>query len=190
MKKLIVFILSIGLIGPAVALPLQLEYGVNQLSGNVYRYDFFLKLDNHDNSWIAGQGWRGIIFGDAFQTASPLANFSGNLQSFSGGPWTGFELASGDHNGPALSPFLDFWVPANVGDSVHWSGFSSANLTQGQLFFSTLASTQNNGLRAIMQEAERIVVVIPEPSTIAMMLIGLGVLFSLSWFKRRRRRLL
>ena len=42
--------------------PLDLSYSVSLGSDGLYDYNFTLTLDNHDGSWIAGQGWGWITF--------------------------------------------------------------------------------------------------------------------------------
>jgi hypothetical protein len=60
-----------------------------------------------------------------------------------------------------------------VGDFLAWSGTSDANLVQGDLLFSTIAGTLNNGVAANFEVANRIEAV-PEPVTLALMGLGLA----------------
>ena len=92
-------------------------------------YTFTLQLDNHDGTWTPGYGIGWIVFGDAFQQASPIQDFVGDSSSFPVGPWTEFGVTgNGDHNGINLAPVSNptppyapvYWVPAAIGDTITW----------------------------------------------------------------------
>src|SRR5262249_22447224 len=139
--------------GTASATPLRLEYCVTALGGGVFEYQFTLTLDNHDNSWAAGQAWRWFIFGDANQSASPLTGWVDSGTTWPVGPWTSFTSSGGGHNGPTFNYVLDYWTPPAVGAQLTWRGTSTAFLQQGQMLFSTLAGTLNGGIAADFEVA-------------------------------------
>ena len=169
----------------AKASPLDLDYSVTQ-NGSVYDYNFTLVLDNNDNSYAAGQGWNWITFGDEQSAQSPLSDFA-ITSAFPLGPFTNMTSSGGYHNGPT---FLDFnyqiddfglgWVPSGVGDSLSWSGTSSTLLSQGQLLFSTLVTT-NGAVAANFQVANEYSV--PDGGTTITMLGG--ALVGLAALRRR-----
>lgn len=141
----------IGLAGAASAdTPLQLEYAVSDAGGGMWQYDFTLLNLNLDGSWLPGQNFDWITFGDVNGGTSTLDDFIGDIGSLVGSPWEtdGFSYSSGGHNGPTL---LDLdggfvgWVPSSVGDSVSWSGTSSHYLGQGELLWSSLIAGGGNG---------------------------------------------
>lgn len=176
-------LLSVSIIlsstGIAQASPIRLDYAVNDMGGGLFDYEFSLVLDNNDNSWAPGQGWRWLIFGDApYPSSSPLTDFVGDLGDLPIGPWTGYGASSGGHNGPDLQSVLDYWVPTSIGETLSWSGTSTANLAQGDLLFSTIAGTLNNAIAADFEVANRIDygAQIPEPSGIALLAMGLMAL--------------
>ena len=86
--------------------PLRLDYCVQALGGGSYQYAFTLTLDNHDGSWVAGQGWRWFIFGDRQQGSSPLQNWVIDPSSLPVGPWNQMSSSGGYHNGPTFSDVL------------------------------------------------------------------------------------
>jgi hypothetical protein len=168
----------------ASATPLDLTYSVTAQSGGLYLYDFQLTLTNSDGSWSAGQGWDWIVFGD-----DPNIKITGDLPNWTGlsvgSPFTTFNNTEGGHNGPTLAPLCSgacnfpadyiFWVPTAVGDSLDWSGTSTADLTQGELEFSTLA-TENGAFMVEFQVAS--LISIPEPASLALFgsaLAGFGL---------------
>lgn len=154
----------------ANATPLRMDYSVTDLGGGLYDYDFSLVLDNNDGSWVAGDGWSWIIFGDQQSASSPLTNFVGDVGDLPIGLFTSYMTSTGFHNGPTLSPLAPtYWIPNALGDFLSWSGTSDANLGQGELLFSTLQSV--GGVEASFEVAN--LVSVPEPATLA--LLGLGV---------------
>jgi hypothetical protein len=133
------------------ATPLQLDYTVEAEDEGWFKYDFELSVDNNDDSYEPGQSWRWIVFGDAPSgSSSPLTNWRGDLANSS--PWiSSFKTTTGSHNGVTLydsrdenysnGSVLAYWTPTGIGDSLFWSGKSTANLQQGELLFSTLLAT-------------------------------------------------
>lgn len=103
---------------------LSLYYVITDLGDGTNQFDFTLQLDNTDGSWQPGQGFGWVIWGDAQNTASPMADFQ-MLTGFPVGPWTDLGFSGGYHNGPNFAFVLDTWVPANVGDNLQWSGISA-----------------------------------------------------------------
>ena len=155
---------------PAGATPILLEYSVADIGGGLFDYEFTVTLDNNDNSWAPGQMWDWLTFGDQQEGASPLADFVGDPSDLPIGPWTSYSFSSGFHNGPTLLAFPDpGWIPGSVGESLSWSGTSTANLGQGELLWSTLI-TGGGAIPATFMVAN----LIPAPGTIALLgLVGL-----------------
>jgi hypothetical protein len=150
MKKSVMFGLAVAaaMAAGASATPLRLNYCVTP-NGAVFDYKFELVLDNNDGSWVAGQGFNWIIFGDAMNAPSPLVGFVMDPGSFPIGPFTELTSSGGFHNGPTLGPLWaqvqptlipNHWVPNAVGDKLEWKGSSTANLGAGQMLFSNLMS--------------------------------------------------
>ena len=114
------------------ATPLSLEYGITDLGGGLYDYQFDLTLDNNDSSWVLGQSFNWIIFGDAASgSSSPLTDFVGDTGDLPIGPFLDYYTSFGGHNGPNLldSSFTG-WIPSAVGGLAllvrHVNGFSRA----------------------------------------------------------------
>lgn len=123
--------------------PLSLNYTVTPDSG-LYRYDFTLTLDNNDGSWLAGDAYAWLIFGDSQVVGgSPLSDFAMDSSQFPIGPWTYLQASIGGHNGPNLGYAGDYWTPASVGSFLTWSGVSANDVAQGSLLFSTLMMIKN-----------------------------------------------
>lgn len=193
----------VNMISPAQAASLNLNYTVENLTDGWFNYSFQLKVDNADNSYVPGQAWRWIIFGDAqgkdngqgnFSVPSNLSNWVGDLSKSS--PWiTFFGSTGGSHNGPTLfgnpnNPVLAWWTPSDVNDYLYWSGKSTAKVPQGELLFSTLAGTLNGATPAnfkVANEVDSLAVseAVPEPLTVFGSILGLGVLGAV---KRKRKQ--
>jgi hypothetical protein len=128
--------------GTATASPLRLDYCVDAQGGGMYQYTFTLTCDNHDGSFVVGQGWDWFIFGDGNAQSSPLRNFVIDPASLPVGPWDSLTSSGGGHNGPTFNPVTDhYWFPAAVGDSLTWRGTSTAFLDEPAMLFSTLIPT-------------------------------------------------
>ena len=130
----------------AGASPLRFDYSVRDIGSGLYDYEFRLILDNNDDSWVAGQGWQWIVFGDnpdGYDAASPLTDFTGDTSDLPIGPYDSYGTTTGavDHAGPTLEFRVHFWTPTAVGQYLHWSGTSTANLGQGELLISTIGVT-------------------------------------------------
>ncbi len=185
MKKLLAFLVFFFLaISNLQATPLRMDYTVQDLGSSLYRYDFSLILDNNDDSWNSGEGWGGVVFGDHV-TSSPLTNFVGDTSSLPAGPWTSFGLCSGSHNGYILLEMDAYWNPAAYGETITWSGSSTADLAQGELLFSTVDHI-HDPVTADFEVANRVASSpndpVPEPAT--MLLFGSG-LAGLAAFRRK-----
>lgn len=186
-------ILALGITSPTYATPLRLDYTVEDIGGGLLDYDFRLVVDNNDGSYVSGQVWNWIIFGDIpNNTPSPLTNWVGDLSNSS--PFvTGFTDTVGGHNGLTIlgtgdeftNRVLALWEPNGVGDFLQWSGTSTANLLQGDLLFSTLQVKSSElppdfGVRANFEVANRVnsFETVPEPATILGLatVLGFGVL--------------
>lgn len=145
MKRCVVLLGLLLLSSVSFATPLTMNYSVTELSGGIYHYSFSLVLDNHDGSWVSGDAFNWIIFGDDPVT-SPLKNWVGDSSFLPIGPFTYYGSSGGDHNGPTivdttvttLSAPVNSWVPASIGDELIWAGTSTANLGQGALLWSNL----------------------------------------------------
>jgi hypothetical protein len=189
---------TVNMISPAQAASLNLNYSVENLTDGWFNYSFQLKVDNADNSYVPGQAWRWIIFGDVpgkeegntiFHTESNLSNWVGDLSKSS--PWiSSFSTSAGGHNGPTLignpdnSVFI-WWTPSDVNDYLYWSGKSTAKLSQGELLFSTL-NTLNGATPADFKVANEVEsLAVPEPLTVFGSILGLGVLGAV---KRKRKQ--
>lgn len=183
MKTLaIAFAAVILLAATADAGPLRLDYSVTDLGGGVYDYDFTLVLDNADSSWAPGQGWGWLIFGDS-SSSSPLTGYVADVSDLPVGPWTGMTFSSGGHNGPTFSPVGSYWVPTAVGQSLVWSGTSTANLGAGSLLFTTLFTTGGAS-----SENFKVANLAPVPEPTGLLLAGAGALPLLGFGRRTRRR--
>jgi hypothetical protein len=156
--------------------PLTLHVTVGAASGQagLYRYEFRLALTNLTGTWLPGQGFGGIVFGDVENGPSPIADFALDGSSLPIGPWSSFGASGGFHNGPTLTPLTSLslspviWTPSSLDDYLTWSGRSAALTCD--LTFSTLF-TSNLGDPAEFQPA----VCVPEPATL-LMLIGFAFL--------------
>ena len=173
---------------PASAASLVMDYTVTPTSGPLFKYDFTLRLDNQDSSWVPGQQWDWIIFGDSSGVPSPLADFS---NFFSSDPAATLDFSSGGHNGPTVSygansVTLPGWQPASVGSTLTWSGNSSNFVGAGQMKFSTLV-LGNGAARSDFQTANLIASAVPEPATWAMMLLGIGMIGGALRSSKRRK---
>lgn len=192
---------TVNIISPAQAASLNLDYTVENLNNGWFNYSFQLKVDNTDNSYVSGQGWRWIIFGDTPSPASPnvgegtLISWVGDLSNSS--PWiASFSDTGGGHNGPTLygnpgNSVLTWWIPSDVNDYLYWSGKSTANLVQGELLFSTLDGTLNGATLADFKVANQVDSLdVPEPLTIfaSGVSLGFGVLFKKNVQKNRKKQ--
>jgi hypothetical protein len=157
--KTISLMLAVTLLGAAAlnAVPIRMEYTVS--GTGPYTYQFWLILDNNDNSWQSGQGWGWLIFGDiANNQASPLTNYS-HTSGWPVGPWTSLTTSGGGHNGPTFYPVSNtWWIPTQMNETLTWTGSSSANLGQGQMLWSTLQRTGNGTVLANFEVARLITV--------------------------------
>lgn len=192
-------VLALSVTSPIHATPLRLDYTVEDIGSGLFDYDFRLIVDNNDRSYVPGQVWNWIIFGDAPNTGSPLYSWVGDLSQSS--PFiTSFGTSGGGHNGPTIygtddeftNSVLAVWEPNGVGDFLQWSGTSTANLLQGDLLFSTLQARLsdsppvNFGVRADFEIANRVNSLEPESVPEPNLLIGLltvGVLGATSTLK-------
>lgn len=138
------------------SVPITMYYQVKDLGGGTYQYDFTLHVDNNDNTYQPGQGWRWLIFGDQSSAASPLTNWQISSGQLPVGPWTQMSSSGGGHNGPTFASVSVHWVPSGIGDALHWRGTSTANLAQGQMLWSTISSQLNGATPANFTVATRV----------------------------------
>jgi len=165
---------------------LTLNYSTANVGGGYYQYDFTLILTNQDGSFLSGQNFNWIIFGDVPVGLSPINDF-GLISSSFPDPNMLLSKSSGGHNGPTFlnpSNFLGGgWLPTGVNDFVSWSGISSNNITSG-LRFSTLVGS---GTMANFENANYITSTVPEPTSIAVFAIG-ACIAGLGAARRRREK--
>ena len=173
------------------ATPLRMDYQVMPLGGGLFDYEFDLILDNNDSSWVSGQNFNWIIFGDQPSSPTNLTSFIADTSDLPIGPFTFFTTTSGGHNGPTLivqipDIITTGWFPTALGQSLSWSGTSTANLPQGQLLWSNLFGT---GVHADFEVANLTTVLpVPEPATSVLLLSGLLVMGGLAKRKRDREK--
>ena len=166
----------------AASIPLRLDYTVTPTDNNRYHYNFTLTLTNESNSWRSGQGWGAIRFGNPLSPPgpSPLTDFVGDVSSLSNTPFNRF-VAPTQWVGPGISRYGVDWVPTAVGQSISWSGTSTADLGQGELYWRPHAGS---GGALLFQSSEAFRTnPIPEPGTFV--LAGMG-LVSLMGLRRRK----
>jgi hypothetical protein len=109
-KSLLAALVLLGAIISVRATPLRLEYTTANIGGGLFEYQFELSVDNNDGSFVAGQGWRGLIFGDQLGAPSLIADFA--MTSPVPAPWEtlGATASLTSHNGPTFAP------PLHTGD--------------------------------------------------------------------------
>ncbi len=161
----------------AQADPTTLWYEVTDIGGGLYDYEFSLVLDNLDGTWAPGQGWGWIMFGDAQQSPSPLTDFVGDIGDLPIGPFSYYTSSGGYHNGPTLGYVFDTWVPTTVGESLDWSGTSTAFLAPGEMLYSSLE--QIGGAEYISFKPAEYV---PVPGAVLLGILGLATA-GLKWRK-------
>lgn len=188
LRPLIVLTLALFCALKIQASPISLNYTVTDLGGGLYDYEFTLTLDNHDNSFAAGQGWSWITFGDVQGGPTNLTNFTFDQNDFPVGAFTDGTFSFGGHNGPTLlmgNSNIAYWMPTTVGSVLQWSGTSTANLGQGSLAFSTLITT-GGAVAADFETATLgpVVLNVPDTGSVATLLV-----LGLATLGLRRRRL-
>lgn len=164
----------------ANAAPLTMQYQVNPIGGGLYQYDFTLTLDDHDSSWLAGQEWDWIIFGqndsgDNYNGFDPDGSGAATPDwatlSFSA-PITGVTTSYGGYNGPTLeisgSVTLPGWNPAAVGEFLSWSGTSSLLIPNGELYWSAINTKDTPLVFDELAVAVSGPAAVPEPGTLAL----------------------
>jgi hypothetical protein len=152
-NRILAFVAAGALPMAASAQSVDLAYEVADLGGGLYEYTFELTTDA---GWAPGMGWRWFIFGDCSGCPSPLTDFVGDPTYLPIGPWTGYSSSGGGHNGPTLSPVLEYWIPLDGAEFLVWGGTSTADLQQGELLFSTIAGTIGGAVAADFKVATRV----------------------------------
>jgi hypothetical protein len=132
-RGLSLLMLVCSLAPASVATPLTLEYCVSPRPDGRFDYNFTLTVTDADGTFVPGQSFNWIVFGDSDRNISPLADFVG--EDPAPGPWTddGYNFSTGTHNGPCLIDYgrlLNFpgWTPTHVGQSLTWRGHSAVDL--------------------------------------------------------------
>lgn len=170
-------IAALALVAQAtVATPLTLSYQVTNL-GSSYQYDFNLVLDNHDNSWAAGEQWDWLVFGDRVGGGS-------NAEAIKCVDWTWISLAagststcsSGAHQGNTLGlggngVILPGWSPTAVGQSLSWSGKTSTLVSPDNMYWSSLIT--GGGAQTVQFEKAKNTANLPEPASLLLFSLGL-----------------
>ncbi len=164
-----------------VPTPLRLEYDVTG-SAPSFNYIFRLILDNHSGSWVAGQEWSSIVFGQAAFGAggtTPFAGWVGNAASLPVGPFTIFSWATTSvggvsYNAPGLVDNVtptQYWTPTSVGDQLTWSGTVGTFLNEGEMSWSMSRKIGTGPVGdAIIEPAYRVgdyLRVVPVPAAVA-----------------------
>ena len=184
-RKWIAALVSALAVGSATATPLSLTYSIAPGGPGVFTYDFKLTLVNQDGSWVVGQNFNWIVFGDGYP-ASVLPDFVGDPGRLPVGPFTAFTTTGGGNNGPTFlnltpSPETGGWVPNSIGESLTWSGRSANYVAQGNMLFSNLQGSNPNP--AYFEVA--VMVPVPEPSGALVLVVGLWVVGHIA--KRHRK---
>lgn len=136
MKKLLL-LASLCAASIGASHPISMDYEVQTIGINQYRYTFYLRCDTNDPQFVPGGGWAWHIFGDRFLGQSPLDDYVGDPNDLPVGPWTNYSYSSGGHNGPTFHYVLDPWRPA-VSETLTWRCTASRDLAQGFLLYSFL----------------------------------------------------
>lgn len=163
---------------------LTLYYSVIHEDGrpqNPYHYDFNLTLTNGNGAWEPGQGWGDITFTrspfdspDALKWETDSVDepfsflhgyFQGRFYQTSLGP-----MRTVGEDGVSITT----WTPLHVGDALHWSGWTSRDVPQGEFkwdaFYGVGGAEPLTGQTGIRISA-------PEPASVALLAIGcLGLL--------------
>ena len=185
MKKTVAFIALAASASFAAASPLDL-FARSSFNGTNYDYSFTLRLTNTDGSWVSGDGWGWIVFGEKTATVD-FDSFVGTPGSMLDSPWTDFELSEGAHHGPTLSSIFDVWTPTAVGQSVHWSGTADVDLPEefqwSSLYTGGAASEIDRKAILNMPDGEGTPNPVPEPTAFAG--IGIGIV---AFLRRRKSR--
>jgi PEP-CTERM motif len=174
----------------ANATPFTLDYTVTDVGPN-FQYNFELVLDNHDGSWVAGQGINWLIVGDAQNSPSPFATDLPHYANFfTTVPIGAFGTTSGGaHNGPTLcwaDCVSNDYVPTAIGDTLSFLGLSSIFLGAGDLLWSDFGGPGGE-IQASFETANfQGIAPVPEPSTWAMMLLGFAGVGFMAYRRSRK----
>jgi hypothetical protein len=169
------------------AAPISMSYKKTSGHDGLYLYDFRLTLDNSDGSWMLGQWWDWIMFGDN-DAGGNYRGFDPDGDTASEPPpyWSTisadpvihhFGNSVGGHNGPSLffSMYVgsNGWMPTVIGENINWSGSSVIDIPDGGMMWSALV-TNPRANYIEFAVANRVPSPVPEPAGLLLVCTALA----------------